>query len=96
MSRAASARKDPRYLGITSLTTAAVVSFVEFIDESLVLRLVFAVLLAGAFAGINLATMVAVLPLSRVSPDDAERSRTPLLALSVALVVVATVVALAR
>ena len=96
MGSAASAWKDPRYVGITCLTTAAVVSFVEFIDESLIFRAVFALVLGAAFAGINLATMVIVLPLSRIAPDAADRSRTILLVLSAALVVTSTVVAIIR
>lgn len=96
MSRAKSAWNDPRYIGITTLTTAAVVSFVEFIDESIVFRVVFALILGAAFAGINLVTMVVVLPMSRVTPDGAARSRTTLVGLSAVLVLTSTFVAIAR
>ncbi len=78
------------------MTTAAVISFVEFIDESLAFRVIFALALGAAFAGVNLATMVVVLPMSRVAPDAADRSRTILFVLAAALVLTSTVVAVAR
>jgi hypothetical protein len=90
---AASAWRDPRYLGVTSLTTAAVVSFVEFVDESSAFRAIFALVLATAFAAVNLATIAVVLPMSEVSPDDAARSRTVLVWASAILLLTSTVVA---
>lgn len=86
MRRLVTAGRDPRYGGVTSLTTAATIAFVLFLSESVTFKLVFAATLAAAFASINLVTIAAVLPLSSVQPDAARKSRAILVSMSVVLI----------
>lgn len=86
MSNLRAASKDPRYGGVTCLTTSAVLAFVMFIHESFAFKAVFATALATGFAAINLATFAAVLPMSRVAADEARRARVILIWSSLAVV----------
>lgn len=86
MGRLVAAGKDPRYVGVTSLTTASVVAFVLFLPESVPFKVVFATSIAAAFAVINLGTLAAALPSSRAAPEAVRKSRAILLWMSLVVV----------